>query len=233
MIESNIPVFIDALKDVFRMTCIECNVPNLTVKSIPDKSHLVEDKLLEIADVLRARAAQNIVLKSVFKDINGLVHFIHVNRTNGRVLIPAIDVSEKNGVIIKQQLWEMVKSTQSYLQDGHLTLIWQDTAFYYSYFLWFEDCNGTQLKPKEMPNSSSSSAAATKPNILPGILTGDFYQNLVEKCFPKTSNKVRCYELFTIYIGLTSTHSLLDFNRRLVAILRDNVPAFYGTDDAY
>lgn len=81
-----------------------------------------------------------------------------------------------NLLLIYSKLWEMVKSAQSYLHDGHLTLVWQDTAFYYSYFLWFEDSNGTQLKPKEMPNSSSTSATVTKPHIIPGILTGDFYQ---------------------------------------------------------
>lgn len=60
-----------------------------------------------------------------------------------------------------------------------------------------------------------------------------FFRNIVETWFPKNSNKVRCFELFTIYVGLTSTHLLLDFNRRLVAILRDNVSGFYGPDDAY
>lgn len=68
----------------------------------------------------------------------------------------------------------MVKTSQSYLHDGHLTLIWQDSAFYYSYFLWFEDNHGTQLKPKEMPNLMST--AATKPQVIPGILADDFYQ---------------------------------------------------------
>lgn len=72
------------------------------------------------------------------------------------------------------QLWEMVKTSQSYLQDGHLTLIWQDAAFYYSYFLWFEDSHGSQLKPKEMPNSKST--VAMKPQIIPGILADEFYQ---------------------------------------------------------
>lgn len=73
-----------------------------------------------------------------------------------------------------QQVWHMVNMSRSYLQRGHLSMIWQDDAFFYSYFLWFEDNHGTQLKPKEIP--SSTSANAIKPQVVPGIISGEFYQ---------------------------------------------------------
>lgn len=61
-----------------------------------------------------------------------------------------------------------------------------------------------------------------------------FYRNnfrwLVETCFPKNSGKVKCFELYCMYVGLTSAHTLLDFNRRLVTILRDNLAGFNGFD---
>lgn len=72
------------------------------------------------------------------------------------------------------QVWHMVNMSRSYLQRGHLSMIWQDDAFYYSYFLWFEDSHGTQLKPKEIPNSTS--ANAIKPHVVPGVIAGEFYQ---------------------------------------------------------
>lgn len=68
----------------------------------------------------------------------------------------------------------MVEMSRSYVQKGHLSIIWQDDAFYYSYFLWFEDNHGTQLKPKEMPNTTSGTII--KPQVVPGILAGEFYQ---------------------------------------------------------
>lgn len=68
----------------------------------------------------------------------------------------------------------MVKMSRSYLQKGHLSLIWQDDVFFYSYFLWFEDSHGTQLKPKEIPNAAS--ANAIKPYVVPGVVAGEFYQ---------------------------------------------------------
>lgn len=68
----------------------------------------------------------------------------------------------------------MVQMSRSYLQRGHLSLIWQDAGFYYSYFLWFEDANGTQLKPKELPNITTGNAI--KPDVVPGVIAGEFYQ---------------------------------------------------------
>lgn len=68
----------------------------------------------------------------------------------------------------------MVEKSRFYIQKGHLSMIWQDDAFYYSYFLWFEDNNGTQLKPKELPNGISGTIV--KPQVVPGVLAGEFYQ---------------------------------------------------------
>lgn len=70
--------------------------------------------------------------------------------------------------------------SRSYLQKGHLSLIWQDDVFFYSYFLWFEDNHGTQLKPKAIPNSTSVNAI--KPHVVPGVISGEFYQS-VQKDF--------------------------------------------------
>lgn len=72
----------------------------------------------------------------------------------------------------------MVKMSRSYLQKGHLSLIWQDDAFYYSYFLWFEDLNGAQSKPKEFPSITSGNAI--KPDVVPGVIAGEFYQYVIQ-----------------------------------------------------
>lgn len=72
------------------------------------------------------------------------------------------------------QIWTMVEFARSYLQRGHLSAMWKDTAFNYSYFLWFEDASGNALKPKELPNSST--ASTIKPQVVSGTLSGEFYQ---------------------------------------------------------
>lgn len=66
--------------------------------------------------------------------------------------------------------------------------------------------------------------------LVPTFNKNPFTRWLIETCFPKSNNKIKCYELFSMYVGLTSAHTLLDFNRRLVAILRDNITGFCGAD---
>lgn len=67
----------------------------------------------------------------------------------------------------------MVELSRSYMNKGHLSMMWKDVAFNYTYFLWFEDLNGMPIKPKEIPNFAVNS---TKPQFQVGILSGDFYQ---------------------------------------------------------
>lgn len=33
----------------------------------------------------------------------------------------------------------MLEFARSHLKEGHMYLMWKDTVFNYSYFLWFED----------------------------------------------------------------------------------------------
>lgn len=33
----------------------------------------------------------------------------------------------------------MVEFSRTHLQEGHLAIMWKDTAFNYAYYLWFED----------------------------------------------------------------------------------------------
>ena len=69
----------------------------------------------------------------------------------------------------------MVELSRAYLTKGHTSVMWKDTAFNYSYFLWFEDQNGIPLKPKILENQLTNSYAI-KPQYEPGVLCGDYYQ---------------------------------------------------------
>lgn len=82
---------------------MECNVPTLSLTNIPDHSGVIAESLAKI-DGSVCEQASNAIVKSVFKDINGLVHFVHMNRSNGRAIVPRIDTTTRNGMIIKQQV---------------------------------------------------------------------------------------------------------------------------------
>lgn len=108
----------------------------------------------------------------------------------------------------------MVKFTRCHLQQGNLSIMWKDTTFNYVYFLWFEDKAGSPLKPRIFPTHSSRALPQA------GILCGDFYQRLIEVCFPKmTLSNVRCFELFCIHLGLATSPVVLEQTRRLAATI--------------
>ncbi|GLH00249.1 Hermansky-Pudlak syndrome 1 protein like protein [Gryllus bimaculatus] len=75
---------------------------------------------------------------------------------------------------------------------------------------------GAPMKPKDFPRHMLSGLP------IPGILCGDFYQKLIEICFPKLSpSKVRCYELYCIHLGLATASCVLEHSRRLAATIWD------------
>lgn len=37
------------------------------------------------------------------------------------------------------QIWNMVEQSRIHLKEGQMSVMWKDTTFNYSYFLWFED----------------------------------------------------------------------------------------------
>lgn len=86
------------------MVCIECNIMHYGVQRVAEISTKVQEKLLEVKEFLCVKALQSYVLGSVFKEINGLVHFIHINRSSGRIIVPTIDLNSKRGTLIKNQV---------------------------------------------------------------------------------------------------------------------------------
>ncbi|KAJ6617133.1 Hermansky-Pudlak syndrome 1 protein like [Pseudolycoriella hygida] len=177
-IESNLPGFVESLKELFRITCIECSNRDHGVQRVSEISSMVEARLLEFGEFFL--------------------------------------------------IWSMVDFARSYLQKGHMSLIWKDTIFSYSYFLWFEDHNGCPIKPKELPNTSVQTTI--KQQVVPGILSGEFYQWLIEVCFPKQS-KIKCFELYCIHLGLASASCVLEHNRRLAATINEVTGLPAGIND--
>lgn len=49
----------------------------------------------------------------------------------------------------------MVEQTRIHLQEGHLSVMWKDTMFNYSYFLWFEDTSVRAIFNLEKKQSST------------------------------------------------------------------------------
>nr|CAI5850418.1 unnamed protein product [Callosobruchus analis] len=211
--------FLENLKELLSLTSVDSAILQLSVKSVKEVANGVQDKLAAFDEFLKAKGIQNFSLGSsdsltvnkYLEEFPGLVHFIYIDRTTHRVTTPTLDFSSEEGEFTKKKIWSMVNFTREHLQEGNMSLMWKDSTFNYAYFLWFEDTSGAPLKPANFPTNISQS---------PGILCADFYYKLKELCFPKMSaNKIRCYELFCIHLGLVTASYVLEQTRRLSATI--------------
>ncbi|XP_065092961.1 BLOC-3 complex member HPS1 [Ochlerotatus camptorhynchus] len=217
-VESNMPMFVEAVKEVFKLLCAECSTLEHGLQRVTDIADMVQEKLTEVFNFLQIKSQKNFCMGSYLEDFPGLVHFIHIDRNNGRIVAPGLDMEEATNVL-KERIWSMVELSRTYLHKGHMSMIWKDVTFSYGYFLWFEDANGTALKPKEFPDFS---AISTKPQLIAGILSGDYYQRMIETCFPRTqASKIRCYELYCVHLGLVTPTNVLEHCRRLAVTITD------------
>ncbi|CAH1399468.1 unnamed protein product [Nezara viridula] len=176
-------------------------------------------------DFLKVKAVTNFSLGSrdslsinkYLEEFPGLVHFLYIDRTNHRLTAPSLQMQPPEPPLpqlTKEKIWTMVEFSRHHLLEGNLALMWRDTTFSYAYYLWFEDGAGSAIKPKVSP------ATAIKTLPLPGVFNGDFYQRLIETCFPKNqSNKVRCFELYCVHIGLATSSCVLEQSRRIAATI--------------
>ncbi|KAK9875116.1 hypothetical protein WA026_005909 [Henosepilachna vigintioctopunctata] len=171
--------FLANLKELLHLTTMDDNVLKSNQKNMIEASKVVSDKLDNIKDFVKVKVMKNFSLGSedslttnkYMEDFPGLVHFIYVDRTTHRVTSPSLDFQLDNpNSLPKNKVWHMINFALQHLQEGTMSLIWKDTVFSYAYFLWFEDSNGTPLKPN-LPITNSSK---TLP--VPGLINNDFYQ---------------------------------------------------------
>lgn len=229
-IESNLPAFVEELKQLFTLSLASCDsASNQQLDQLADSAAVVEAKLLEFAEFLAVKAARNISIDAYLEDFPGLVHFMYVNRSSGQMLAP--DLRQNSPQLLpKSKLWHMVEFTRSYLKKGQTTVMWKDRTFHYSYFLWFEDLSGGILKctldlqQHFLSTGFGAGGNGQKTPAEPGALPMDYYSELAELCFPKLApGKVRVYELYCIHLGLVTATCAVEHARRLVATISDVV----------
>ncbi|XP_049857861.1 Hermansky-Pudlak syndrome 1 protein homolog [Schistocerca gregaria] len=222
-IESSTASFIDVLKEMLQLTCWDTSLIHQGKELLLTVANHVKQKLSHFSEFLKVKALRNFTLGSrasltinkYLEEFPGLVHFLYIDRTNHRITAPGLDFSSEETITLtKKKIWSMVDFSRAHLQEGHLAIMWKDTTFNYAYFLWFEDASGAPLKPKSFQPS------ALKSLPVPGVLCGDFYKNLMELSFPKTSpSKIRCFELYCIHLGLATSSCVLEHSRRLAATI--------------
>ncbi|KYQ46387.1 Hermansky-Pudlak syndrome 1 protein like protein [Trachymyrmex zeteki] len=226
-IEANTSGFVETLKELLRLTCFDKNFLKQGIDVLTTVGRLVRQKLNDFSDFLKNIIAcatfyfvyflnvmhfstrTSLTINKYLEEFPGLVHFIYIDRNTHRLVAPTLDfTSTETLALTMKKIWNMVEQSRMHLQEGHLSVMWKDTTFNYSYFLWFED------------NSVFYLNYVMKNFPVPGILCGDYYRKLTETCFPKLSpSKVRIYELYCVHLGLTTSTCVLEHSRRLAATI--------------
>ncbi|KAL6252006.1 hypothetical protein P5V15_014986 [Pogonomyrmex californicus] len=219
-IEANTSGFVETLKELLRLTCFDRNFLKQGIDVLTTIGRLVRQKLNDFTDFLKVKALKNfttsLTINKYLEEFPGLVHFIYIDRTTHRLVAPTLDfTSMETLALTTKKIWNMVEQSRMHLQEGHLSVMWKDTTFNYSYFLWFEDNSGCSP-----PKCKVYLNYIMKNFPIPGILCGDYYRKLTETCFPKLSpDKIRIYELYCVHLGLTTSICVLEHSRRLAATI--------------
>lgn len=60
------------------------------IQRVKEISDMVENRLLQFSDFLRVKAQRNCSMATYLEEFPGLVHFLHIDRSTGRIIAPYI-----------------------------------------------------------------------------------------------------------------------------------------------
>jgi len=162
----------------------------------------------------------------------GLVHFMYVERTADRLFAPKISGLvgshyQREGVsefrkaskeYLRSKVWDLVFHAQASLLNGYHSMLMTRGDFQYSYRLWFEDLSETAgILPMEKSIKAAIQADAKKGR----PLSSTWYQDLTKRLY-SSNRRVKCYELYTLYLSGLNAKTITDHNNVLVSNLRSS-----------
>lgn len=100
-IESNLPGLMDALRDLFRVTCVDCGILGNGLQRVTEIAAIVESQLLEFGDLLGVNVGRPCSAGAYMEEFPGLVHFMHIDRSTGCVIAPMLT---ENKLVSKEKV---------------------------------------------------------------------------------------------------------------------------------
>ncbi len=106
----------------------------------------------------------------------------------------------------------MCYQAQKHLSQGYCSMLMKSGDFQYSYRLWIEDTEGIEV-PLEQNIAQQSTP-----------LSSAYFKDLTKR----TSRGVKCYELYSLYLGMVSVNIVANHERTLINLLSPNKRADKG-----
>jgi len=135
----------------------------------------------------------------------GIVHFLYINRTRNRVIVPCLGGDGDSNRYFKKIVRSLHKFCQRLLFGGYNQGCMRKGDLLCTYKLWFQ-------------NEDKKHVMAEKEPYIPtqGQLCGDVYRAMTDYYFPKKwAVNMECLELMTIYVGDLPVSYVTRQNRKL------------------
>ncbi|XP_069140032.1 BLOC-3 complex member HPS1-like [Argopecten irradians] len=220
-VERSLNLLLKGVKELFLyMYLLPRDIPVAILDAVRFIHEKAKVKLRDYKDYLAVKAQRNITMTTYLDMFPGLVHFIYIDRKTNQVMAPSLNITtSEDGTssdatqLLKEKIWKMIEWVQLKLKNGVTMVTTRDGDYHFSYFLWFEDCNGAQMPVQRQYQAS----LAQSP---PGILSGNFYRNLTRESFPNVvPGSVNCYELMMMHIGLVHTQYIVNHCQKLTRMM--------------
>ncbi|XP_055694276.1 BLOC-3 complex member HPS1 [Lutzomyia longipalpis] len=209
--EASLPGLIDCLKLLFKTlffdTFLTLSSNTLLMEaSAVLKSHLdggiVSESALE---------QQKAAMKAYIDEYPGLIHFVFVDNTDGRIISPERNWDDTR-LLSREKFFSTIDLIAKYKKKGRSSVIWKGPELCFSFFTWYEDECGQYLDPKEV------SACPENPTA-----SANYYQKITETLFQRTTTvqRIKSYDLYLIHLGLVNSNLCLEHSRRISMTIND------------
>lgn len=161
--------------------------------------------LRDSASYLLVKAQRNFTLSNHLAEYPGIVHFLYINRTRNRVIVPCLSGDGDSNRYFKKIVRNLHQFAQRLLFGGYNQGCMRKGDLLYTYKLWFQNEDKKHIMTEKEPYLPPQ-----------GQLSGDVYRAMTDYYFPKKSAvSTECIELMTIYVGDLPVSYVTKQNRKL------------------
>ncbi|XP_059607673.1 BLOC-3 complex member HPS1 [Phlebotomus argentipes] len=207
--EASLPGLIDCLKLLFKTLFFDTFLPLSSNSLLMEVSVTFQSGIEAVLSEISLEQQKG-AMKAYIDEYPGLVHFIFVDNSDGRIISPERNW-EDTRLLSRAKFFATIDMMAKYKKKGRSSLIWKSPALSYSFFTWYEDECGQYLDPKDVPSCPENHTTSA-----------NYYQKITETLFPRTSvARIKSFDLYLVHLGLVNSNLCLEHSRRIAVTIND------------